>query len=76
MFGRRYSDDQDMGVYVFYPYCAVRISEVNKSTGHSNEIGYKRINRFYDTAVNQYESEGSADLSGMMDKYALLEWQK
>ena len=72
MFGTRYGDVQDMGIPLFYPYCSVRISYVNMTTGHNNETGYKRMNRFYDAILKQYDAEGSVDLFGMMEKYALL----
>lgn len=76
MFGRKYKNMEDMGIPLFYPFCSVRISSINAKTGYSNENGYRRMKRFYETIIKQYESEGSIDLSGMMEKNALLELPK
>lgn len=65
-------DENGKIIPLFYPFCSVRISEINKKTGESNEAGYKRMNRFYSAILKQYTLEGSVNLTGMMNKYALL----
>lgn len=61
----------DRLISLYYPFCSMRISRISEVTGHSNETGYKRMNRFYDAVLKQYDLEGSTDLAGLMDKYAL-----
>lgn len=69
--GKLATDENNRLIPLYYPFCSMRISGINEVTGRINETGHKRMNRFYDAVLKQYDSEGAIDLTGIMEKYAL-----